>query len=189
MSNLQVIEWTGVLFGVLSVIYAVLGNKLTWPIGIISCIAYFYFHYDQKYYFSMGLQAFYIITCIGGWMEWHKKNPSEEKGVSNVPLWHYGIYIPAIAIGTLVMGYFLDIKTDDPKPYLDTFATVLSVLGQWFLIRRYLENWLVWVVADSVYCYLFFVQENLPSLLLFLVYLVFAIVGYFQWKKMQQEVR
>jgi nicotinamide mononucleotide transporter len=122
-----------------------------------------------------------------GWYEWKKVNPTEDGGVRQIPLVRYSFYLPAIVISSIILGQYVDNNTDDPKPYLDVIATVLSVAGQWFLIRKYIENWWVWILADSVYCYLFLVQENYPSLILFSTYLVFAVIGYIQWKRLQKK--
>lgn len=181
--ELKYIELTGVVFGFLAVIFAYRASILTWPAGIISCIAYVFFDYSRSYYASMYLQLFYIITCVIGWYEWNKINPGNEGGIRTIPKSHYAFYIPLILLSWGIVGHFFDTTTDHPKPYTDALATVLSVAGQWFLIRRYIENWFVWIMADNIYCYLYL--EDTPTLIMFIGYLVFAVLGYIQWKKFQ----
>jgi nicotinamide mononucleotide transporter len=73
--------------------------------------------------------------------------------------------------------------TDSPVPYLDAVSTSLSIVATWMLARKILENWLLWIVADLISTGLYIYKGLWPTTVLFLVYTVLAVVGYFQWKR------
>jgi len=68
-------------------------------------------------------------------------------------------------------------------PYLDSFTTWGSVLTTWMVARKILENWLYWLLIDSVSIYLYLDRALYLTALLFLAYVVIALLGYYQWRK------
>ena len=88
-----------------------------------------------------------------------------------------------LSLGTLMGRY-----TNNTLPYLDTAVTVLSVLATWMAARKYMENWILWLVADPLAIWLYSVKyyptDNwwlYPAL--FLMYTIMAAYGYLLWKK------
>jgi nicotinamide mononucleotide transporter len=68
-------------------------------------------------------------------------------------------------------------------PYLDAFTAWGGVLASWMMARKVLENWLYWIVFDSVMILLSW-RATLPATaLLFAVYVGMAVVGYIGWRR------
>ena len=89
--------------------------------------------------------------------------------------------IGAVVIAASVSGYLLSAHTDAALPYLDSFTTWGSILTTWMVARKVLENWLYWLVIDSVSIYLYLDRELYLTALLFVAYLVIVIFGYLRW--------
>jgi nicotinamide mononucleotide transporter len=85
------------------------------------------------------------------------------------------------------MYLFLSFKTDSPVPLMDGLTTSLSVVATWLLARKILENWLIWIIANLLSIGLYIFQNLWPTVILFGVYEVLAIYGYFQWKRRMQN--
>jgi nicotinamide mononucleotide transporter len=73
--------------------------------------------------------------------------------------------------------------TDSPVPYWDAVTTALSIVATWMLARKKIEHWLVWVLVDSISIGLFIVKELYPTTILFFVYTILAVYGYYEWRK------
>src|SRR5690606_39745444 len=58
-----------------------------------------------------------------------------------------------------------------------------SLFGSFLLSRRILENWVVWIIVDVIYLYLYISKELYLTTLLYTAYIVIAIIGYREWKK------
>ena len=99
-------------------------------------------------------------------------------------------YILPWIIGTIVIWlaiwWFLVSYTDSRVPIADSFTTALSFVGIWALARKYLEQWLIWIVVDVVTCALYFYKDIPFKASLYGLYVIIAVAGYFKWK---QQVR
>ena len=84
---------------------------------------------------------------------------------------------------TLAFGTLLSHYTNNSLPYLDAGVTVLSFLATWMATRKYIENWLIWLVADPLAMVLYAMKGGWLYPVLFGVYTIMAIYGYIQWKK------
>ena len=91
-----------------------------------------------------------------------------------------------LAIGSVLLvsalsGALLQRYSSAALPYLDSFTTWGSILTTWMVARKILENWLYWLVIDSVSIYLYLDRAQCLTALLFVLYLVIVVFGYFQW--------
>ena len=72
--------------------------------------------------------------------------------------------------------------TGDPAPFLDAIAVMLSVVGTWWLAQSYLEQWLIWIVADVLTTALCLRTGQYWMAILYLAYIGSAVYGYIHWK-------
>ena len=71
--------------------------------------------------------------------------------------------------------------TDSTVPYIDAFTTSLSIVAMWMLARKYVEQWLVWIVVDAVSAGLYF-YKGIPFYgVLYAIYTAVAYFGYRRW--------
>ncbi|MBQ9637625.1 MAG: nicotinamide mononucleotide transporter [Prevotella sp.] len=82
---------------------------------------------------------------------------------------------------------FLTLCTDSRVPLADSFTTALSFVGIWALARKYLEQWLIWIVVDVVTCGLYFYKDIPFKASLYALYVLIAIAGYRKWRRMMNE--
>jgi nicotinamide mononucleotide transporter len=94
-----------------------------------------------------------------------------------------------IALLTFISGYLLNSGTDAQLPYLDSFTTWGSVVTTFMVARKVLENWIYWLVIDSVSIYLYIDRELYFTSMLFAVYIVIIFFGWFSWSKSYQQVK
>ena len=85
--------------------------------------------------------------------------------------------------GSLALATLLSRYTDASLPYLDSTLTVCSLIAQWLMTRKVLENWMLWIVLDVAYVGLFIHRALYPTALLYSVFLVLAAMGHVQWTR------
>lgn len=178
------LELAAVLFSVVCVWLNIKQIIWCWPMAIIASILYFIVFMQAKLYADMGLQVFFFAISIFGWYHWLKGGPAGstapvERTKRTVALTLFAICAVSIAL----MGYLLYNYTDASLPFWDSTTTVLSIAGQWMLARKYLENWLVWIVTDVIATGVYLYKGLYPTALLFTAFLIMATIGYIQWKK------
>ena len=178
--NWSFIEVLAVLFSIAYVLLAARQNILCWTFAAISVILYIYICITAKLFPESILQIFYLIMAIYGYYNW--KKPVK----ININIWsvrkHFLIMLLG-AILTFLMGFYFSTYTSSKMPIIDSFTTIFSIIATYMVTNKVLENWLYWIVIDIVSIYLYFSRDLQLTSLLFLVYTVIAIFGYFSWSK------
>ena len=184
--NWSIIESTAVFFSVLYVILAIKENVWCWGAAAISVILYIYICYSAQLYPETGLQFFYLLMAIYGYYQWNKNDNSLK-----IQQWTITKHLFILLLGallTFLMGFYFSIYTNAAMPLVDSFTTVFSVFATYMVTKKVLGNWLYWIVIDAVSVYLYFSRDLHLTSLLFIVYTVIAIFGYFSWLKRNNEL-
>lgn len=178
MSLLSIIA---LVFGVLGVILTILQRIWCWPAALISVIASLAEFYNERLFGDMALQGFYFVSGIYGWWYWSKHQPQEFK-VTNTPSKVWLLLLAFTAVQT-ILYYFLLVKFKGDKAMFDAVLTAASITGTYMMTKKWIENWIAWVIIDMAYVVLYGVKEMWLFALLNLVFTLMAAYGYFSWKK------
>jgi nicotinamide mononucleotide transporter len=178
------LEVLAVAFGIVSVWLSVRQNIWSWPTAIVNVLLYVLVFRREKLYSDMGLQVIYAILSVYGWYEWlHGGANRTQLKVSRWSLPLTSALAVVAALGTWQLGRFFATRTDAAFPFLDAGLTMTSLVAQYLMTRKVLENWLIWIAADVVYVGLFVYKGLRLTAGLYAVFLVLAAMGYLQWKR------
>ena len=159
-----------------------------WPTGLAMVILYIFIFYRAKLYSDMLLQVVFVPVQIYGWWAWLHGGPDRTPlVVSRLPAWQVGPWIIACLIGATSLGGSMDNYTDASFPYIDALAVVASLIAQWLMGRKVLESWLVWIFVDVVSIGLYLAKELYPTAILYSMFLVMAVWGWFEWKSVWKK--
>lgn len=178
-------QWIALITGLAYVILATFEKPLCWPFGIVSCTVIAVEDFSMLQLYADGvLQIFYVIMGFAGLYFWLFRNaPGTSLRVSSMPLMHHVAAIAIAAAVSVPLAYLLGRFTDAAFSYLDTLTTLLSLWATWLLVRKVLENWLFWIAIDVVYVYLYAMRGGDLIAVLYAVYLLVAVWGFFRWRK------
>ncbi len=176
-------EWLAVVSGILYVVLITYKKIAAWFFAIVCSFLYIYICYISKLYLETGLQFFYLVMGIYGWIMWSSKRTILSGEIIKWSNKLHLINIVLSALITLILGWVFDTYTNQANPYTDAFTTVFSLTATFMVTKKVLENWLYWIVIDAVSIYLFSSRELYLTALLFLLYTIIAVFGFFQWKK------
>ena len=182
--NTSIIEWLGVLTGLLYVILISFKNITAWLFALLSSAIYVYLCFISNLFLETGLQLFYVAMAIFGWLKWKKDSLENE---TNIIKWDYRLHLLNILISgslTFIIGYIFDNFTSQANPYTDAFSTIFSLVATFMVTKKVLENWIYWVFIDAVCIYLFASRGLYLTSLLFILYTSIAVIGYFQWRSL-----
>ena len=184
--NWSFIECLAVLSSVIYVVLAAKENIWCWLAAFISVSLYTYICYTSQLYPETGLQIFYLIMAIVGYLMWDNKDNRKIKE------WTVSKHLFTIFIGTIITflsGYYFTNFTDSVMPVTDSFTTVFSIIATYMLVKKVLGNWLYWIIIDIVSVYIYFNRDLHLTSLLFMIYSLIAISGYVTWiKRMKKDV-
>jgi nicotinamide mononucleotide transporter len=178
------LEWLAFLTGVVSVYLSTRENVWSWPAGIVNVSLYFLLFRRAGLYSDMGLQLVYLALSIYGWYEWlfGGANRTELRVSRATPR----LWISALVVGVLfwfALSWFTSRLQGVALPRLDAALTTISLVAQWWMTRKVLENWVLWIVADLVYVPMFLYKHLCLTAGLYAVFFVLAIMGYVQWRR------
>ena len=178
------LETLAVALGMSYLLLAMRENSLCWYCAFFSTAIYVYIFGDVSLYMESALNVYYMGMAVYGWLQW-QKGGANHSGVEIVR-WtakHHIICVLVILIASVISGYLLSVNTDARLPYLDSFTTWASVLTTVMVARKVLENWLYWIVINSVSIYLYIDRDLDQTAAMFTLYLVLSVLGYVVWKK------
>ena len=176
------LEWLAVLLGVANITLLIRRSIWNYPFGIVMVSIYGYIFYQSKLYSEAGLQVFFLVVQMYGWINWHKvKEQAGEIDVGWSPRGFILACIGATAVIALLVGNLMDRMTDAAAPYHDAAIAIMSVTAQILMVMRRVESWVYWIVVDILAVWLFYTRDLLPTSGLYAVFLVLATIGLFQW--------
>ena len=159
-------------------------NIWCWPTGVVSVVLYAWIFWQARLYANAVLQVFYLILTAYGWYQWlHGGNNNDELRVSRTPPIGWLVAF-SLGIGWSVFAGWAEKRfTDSPMPYSDAATTVFSVAAEVMTTKKWIENWIVWILVDGVMTWMLFVQRLYASTILYFSFLVLAVIGWIEWKK------
>jgi nicotinamide mononucleotide transporter PnuC len=207
----QTLEIIGTFVGLIYLWLEYRASIYLWIAGIIMPAIYLVVYYKAGLYADVGINIYYLLAAIYGWIVWrygnHLKqyfrrkklgtnvekttvdNTSEDKSDEELPITKVSLRklpiltvvfsLAFIAIALLLIQY-----TDSTVPWWDSFITALSIIGMWMLARKYIEQWLIWIVVDAISAALYLYKGLEFTAGLYAIYTIIAIFGYFKWKKL-----
>ena len=181
---IQAIEIFALVTGIVYVVLEILQKNAMWVIGILTGAACAFEFAVTHVWASMGLNLYYVAMSVVGLIQWRKASGQVEEGdihLQKVSLKAGILSAVLFTAGTAVMIPVLK-ATGDPAPFLDAIAVMLSVVGTWWLAQSYLEQWLIWIVADVLTTILCLTTGQYWMAVLYLVYIGSAVYGYVHWK-------
>lgn len=161
-----------------------------WPLAILSSVLYGLVFWNSQLYGEASLQVMFILTALWGWHQWRKGTQSVNPDVQTVsPLkisQLNSIELKQAAAATLlawpVMAYFLNRYTDSDVAIWDALVTTLSLLGQYLLAKKKIENWWVWLVVNIITVGLMLVKSLWLTALLYVLFAILSYIGLKAWR-------
>ena len=179
--NWSIIETLAVVLSILYVILATKHNIWCWAAAGTSVALYIYICFSAQLYPETGLQIFYLLMAFYGYFQWNKNNGRLE--IAQWTIKKHLLLILTGAIITFLMGFYFATFTSSKMPIVDSFTTVFSIIATYMITKKVLSNWLYWIVIDAVSIYLYFSRDLHLTTLLFVIYTIIAVFGYFAWLK------
>lgn len=184
----SVLELVAVVFAIAYLVLAVKESSLCWYAAGISTLIFLFIFWDVKLYMESGLQIYYLGMAFYGWHQW--QGAQGEATSLPVSRWSAAQHVKAlalIAVLTIASGSLLNSGTDANMPYLDSFTTWASVVTTLMVARKILENWIYWLVIDSVSIFLYIDRGLYFTALLFAIYIVIIFFGWIAWNRSYLE--
>ncbi len=178
-------EWVAVAFALAYLLLAVRQNPWCWAAAAVSSVIYLVLFARGGLVMQALLQVFYLAMAAYGWYAW-RGGAVEQGGTLPVTRWsgaRNALAIATVVGAALLNGRIIAGETGSGVAYVDALVAWASVLATWLVTRKVLENWLYWIVADAIAVVLYWTQGFHATAVLFVIYVVIAVRGYFAWRR------
>ena len=178
--------------GVIYIILEIRQKNFMWVVGVFTSLAAMWVFFRQGLYASFGLNTYYLITAFIGLWQWgqDKKKLSSSETVSGGDVIHLNrlpmrtliVSLLVCIAGTFALAWVMQLM-ENPMSYLDSAVAVLSAVATWWLVRSYIAQWWIWILADTLSTVLCATQGMWWMTALYAAYALSAVYGYIHWKK------
>jgi nicotinamide mononucleotide transporter len=183
-------EMAGFVLALVMVVCSIKELHWSWPLAIASSALYFFVFKNSLLYGEAGLQVVFAALALWGWWQWLRKGEGEDAQPALViqRLSSHGWWLVLIISALLwpSLALLLQLFTDSDVAWWDALPTALSLVGQALLGRKYIENWLVWLVVNVVSVALFVHKELWLTALLYALFTAMSVWGWRAWQRKLQ---
>lgn len=183
------LEYVAVFFGIASVWFSRKENILVYPIGLINTIIYIYISFKGSLFGEAGVNLYYTIMSIYGWVLWTKKDRRQNHIVhitwSSKKEWINELFFLA-AFYLAIFFSLTYLKTNFAPgaiPWADAFASATAFTGMWLMAKKKVESWYWWIATNFASIPLYFVKHYVFTSVYYFILLIMAIWGLIEWMK------
>lgn len=179
------LESIAVILGLANIVLLVLRSIWNYPFGIAMVICYAWIFYGAKLYSDALLQIFFLVVQMYGWWNWSRAADGAED--DRIPVLALSkrkqlgilclVLVMSLAWGSMMMRF-----TDAHYPFWDGTIAMTSVVAQILLARRYLENWVLWIIIDILAVGLYWTKGLHLTAGLYGIFFALAAMGLYQWR-------
>ena len=178
------LEAVAVTFGIVSVYLSTRENIWSWPTALINVALYSALFLETGLYSDTGLQVVYFVLSVYGWYQWLYGGAGRTAiAVSRTPQRTWMVLAGVAIVMWLILGSITSRLPGTALPYVDAATTTVSLIAQWMMTRKLLENWLIWVAVDVVYVGMFIFKGLYLTAFNYGIYLALGIMGFVAWKR------
>lgn len=189
MRNTTALEYIAVFAGIASVWFSRIENILVYPVGLINTIIYIYISVKADLFGEAGVNLYYTIMSIYGWMLWARRDQQQHHVVvitrSTTVEWmgELGFFAFFYITIFLLLTYLKKTFAPGAIPWADAFASATAFTGMWLMAKKKVESWYWWIATNIASIPLYFVKGLVFTSVYYLVLLVMAIMGLIEWKR------
>lgn len=178
-----ILEFIAVLTGILSIIFSLKTNILTYPIGIISTSIYMYLSFIVQLYGDMILNIIYTLIALYGWYIWNNQKNRIKITYANQKDYLISVLLSFSLMIILIIIYYLNGKIQQYYIWVDIFTTCIFCIGMYQMSLKKVENWIFWTIGNILSIPLYIYKGLMMTSIQFLIFTILSISGYFIWKK------
>jgi nicotinamide mononucleotide transporter len=183
------IEVVAVVMTLVGIVLTIKQRIACWPVAIVGILAYLVVFIRARLYADTALQPIYVVQNVYGWWYWAHGGA---RGQGDAPIvvlsrrsraaWLAGTTVVSVVVGAALARW-----TNAAAPYADATLSTTSLVANWLLARKILENWWLWIAVNVGYVILFWRKHLQLSAGLYAVLLVLAIAGLIEWQRSRER--
>ena len=187
------LEYIAVFTGIASVWFSRKENIWVYPTGLISTIIYIYLSFKFGLLGEASVNFYYTVMSIYGWILWSKKDQDKNavlhiSAASKKEWVQYLLFFAAFYVAIFfALTYLKKNFAPEAIPWADAFASATAYTGMWLMTKKKIESWYWWMATNVASIPLYFVKHYVFTSVFYLVLLIMAVFGLFEWIKRKND--
>ena len=187
------LEYLAVFTGIASVWFSRKENIWVYPTGLISTIIYIYLSFKFGLLGEASVNFYYTVMSIYGWILWSKKDQDKNavlhiSAASKKEWVQYLLFFAAFYVAIFfALTYLKKNFAPEAIPWADAFASATAYTGMWLMTKKKIESWYWWMATNVASIPLYFVKHYVFTSVFYLVLLIMAVFGLFEWIKRKND--
>ena len=183
------VEYIAVFAGIISVWYSRKENILVYPTGLVNTVLYIYLSFKGGLLGEASVNFYYTIMSIYGWVLWTRKDKEQHivLKITNATKKEWVQHLLFFAFFYIAIFFSLtELKKNFAPgaiPWADAFASATAFTGMWLMAKKKVESWYWWIATNIASIPLYFVKHYVFTSVYYIVLLIMAIAGLFEWIK------
>ena len=168
-------------------------NIWVYPTGLISTIIYIYLSFKFGLLGEASVNFYYTVMSIYGWILWSKKDQDKNavlhiSAASKKEWVQYLLFFAAFYVAIFfALTYLKKNFAPEAIPWADAFASATAYTGMWLMTKKKIESWYWWMATNVASIPLYFVKHYVFTSVFYLVLLIMAVFGLFEWIKRKND--
>jgi nicotinamide mononucleotide transporter len=194
MKGTSLLEYIAVFTGIASVWFSRKENILVYPVGLVNTIIYVYISFKYHLLGEAGVNFYYTVMSIYGWILWSKKNQQQQHLVvithSSVKeqVYQFLFFAAFYVVIFIGLSYAKQGFATGAIPWADALASATAFTGMWLMAKKKVESWYWWVATNITSIPLYFVKGLAFTSVYYFILLILAFWGLAEWKKRAQRL-
>lgn len=161
-------------------------RRWNYPIGAISTAAYTVLFLNSHLYASAFLNAYLTPALLYGWIRWRKD--ADTRPVTWVQMKYVPVYF-GISVAAYIVASVINHSLGGAMAWTDSVILTGTILAQFLLDNKKLENWIIWLVVDAIAVYEYFASHLYLVAFQYIFFLLNTFYGFYVWRKSMNDDR
>lgn len=184
MTHDQLFEYMATFFGLLNVYLITRQSQWNFLFGFLNAGCFFLLFHDKKIYADMSLHIIYMLFQIYGFYQWRSGGQQHHGVKAHYASWlDFGKASAVIVFLGVIMAYILAQYTDSTSIPLDASSTAISLVAQWMMSKKWIQNWWLWILSDVIGIAMYLYKGLYAASGLYAVYIVLCFIGLHKWRQ------
>jgi nicotinamide mononucleotide transporter len=163
-----------------------------WFFAFVSTALFTVVFFEAALSFSMVLNIYYMVMAGYGYWQWQQGTTGGSEPALSVQPRPLRFHLWVIAAGSIISAVLIGFTSADSANAdwlntnwinaLDIVMSVFSVLTTVMVAHKVYENWFYWMVINALAVIIYSASGLTVSAGLFVVYILFAIYGWREWR-------
>ena len=187
LKGTTLLEYLAVVFGIASVWYSRKESILVYPVGLVNTTIYIYISFKGSLLGEAGVNVYYTVMSIYGWLLWARKDrldrpmvsitlSTKKQWIEQLIFFTFFYIVIFTALSWLKKGF-----APGAIPWADAFASATAFTGMWLMARKKVESWFWWISTNIASIPLYFIKHYVFTSFYYCILLVMAFFGLLEW--------